>query len=57
MFIFLSKKYINSECLKWISKLLNQNIETFDFIYSNYKKHLVDILNSIFFKVFNSRIN
>lgn len=57
MFVFLSKKYVNAECLKWISKILNQNIENFEAIYVNYKKFIIDILNSIFFKVFNCRIN
>jgi hypothetical protein len=57
IYILLSKRFIHPDCLKWASKVSNQSIENYELAYNNYKKIITTLLNSIFFKVFQTKIN
>ena len=56
MYIFLSKKFIHSDCLKWLSKVSGQTIDNYEVAWNNYKKIVTSALNNIFSKVFNTKI-
>lgn len=56
MYIFISKKFIHPDCLKWISKVTNQSIDTYEIAFNNYKKIITNLLNTLFYKIFNTKI-
>jgi len=56
MYIFLSKKFIHPDCLKWLSKVSNQTIDTYEIAHTNYKKIVTSLLNNLFSKIFITKI-
>jgi len=47
MWYFLSAKFVNEDTLKWLGKNSTQNVESYDSVFPNYKKILLDMWNKM----------